>query len=388
MPKQKVRKPKRHIRKSILVILTLCITLSILVWQVPKYMSKTKLKDLGYDKETIKIIQSEDLANTIISHKYYSDYLAKSIRDKTLNQEYLSLYAAITTDRTLEAKDFLLYNRLLDKGYEEDQLDNLFNNLTFYEITPLLVFDYQWDEKPYIEDCIANRDTNSETTFILSDSYLSRYKLKKEAETNVTDTLVNSTYTLNNDYVPADITDISTQYAVNGIQLTAQAADAFTSFAQVGVSTNHNFFATTGYISYDTQESAYNSFLARMSETEADSISIRAGHSEHQTGLAVNVASTYETSVAFEETETYKWICENCTDYGFIQRYPAGKETITGVSDELGHLRYLGKDLAKKVKDSSLTFDEYYCLYLANWEEKSDKPSKTILDQIDDYNAH
>ena len=387
MSKRTIKKPKRHIRKSILVFLILCLTIGILAWQVPKFIARTKLKDLGYDKVTIKEIQSQKLTDTILTHKYYSNYLADSIRNKSLNKDYLSLYASISSDRTLEAKDFLLYNRLLDKGYEEDQLDNLFNNLTFYELTPLLVFDYQWDENPYIEDCKNHRDTNSETSFTLSDSYLVRYKLKKDANTTHSDTLVNSTYTLSSDYVPSSLTDISTQYAVAGIQLDAQAAEAFTSFAQAGVSASHNFYATTGYISYEIQDSAYNSFLTRMTSSEADKISIRPGHSEHQTGLAVNVAATFETSVAFQDTETYQWLCETCTDYGFIQRYPAGKETITGISDELGHFRYVGKDLAKKIKDSSLTFDEYYCLYLAKWEDEKDKPSKTILNQISEYDV-
>lgn len=106
--------------------------------------------------------------------------MEQCILDGSLQEEYLPLYAAIKTDRTLTDTDFLLYNRLMDKGYEVDQLQNLFNNLTFIELTPLLAFDYQWDENPYIQDCKNNRDHNSESSFSLSDSYYQLYKLQKK----------------------------------------------------------------------------------------------------------------------------------------------------------------------------------------------------------------
>ena len=66
----------------------------------------------------------------------------------------------------------------------------------------------------------------------------------------------------------------------------------------------------------------------------------------------------------FAETETFKWLSENCYKYGFILRYPEGKEDITGYSYEAWHYRYVGKELAEKVYDSGLTYDEYYAYYL------------------------
>lgn len=387
MPKQ-VKKRKRHIRKSLIFVLVIAIAAVVLAYNVPRMMQEAKLKELGYSSETIKVIEEKELSNTIITHSYYSEYLEQVLNDGTINTSYLSLYAAITTDRTLSDLDFLLYNRLMDKGYEEDQLQNLFNNLTFNELTPLLVFDYQWDENPYIEDCQKNRETNSETSFSLSDSYYQFYKLQREIpDANNINTLVNSTYSLTNDYVPSDLTDVSTQYSVTGVQLRSEAQEAFTNFSMAGVQAGHNFYATVGYRSYEVQESAYNSLLSSMSESEADKNGIRAGHSEHQLGLAVNVAATYETSVSFEQTETYQWMLENCNEYGFIQRYPASKSSITGVEGELDHFRYVGKDLASKITASNLTYDEYYGLYLAPWDEESCIPSKSILNSIEDYNV-
>lgn len=382
--KNHAKKPKRHIRKSLLVVLALIIIACFLAFKIPEYKLDSDLKDLGYSKDTIKVIKEEELQDTLLLHSYYSSYLEQSILDGTLEKQYLNLYTVVE-DRELEAKDFLLYARLYDKGYEEDQLENLFSNLYFYEITPLLVFDYQWDENPYIDDCKENRSANSETSFSLTNSYYTLYKLTKEiSDPSNVNTLVNSTYTLDETYVPS-VAELDTQYSAEGISMQSEAANAFTSFATAGVETGHNFFATVGYVDYDTQDIAYQSLLLSMSEEEADQYGARCGHSEHQTGLAVNVANTYETDVEFKDSEVYQWMLENCVSYGFINRYPTSKSSITGVHDEVEHFRYLGKELAQKVTESNLTYDEYYCLYLSSWIDEASKPSESILEQIENY---
>lgn len=382
-------KPKRHIRKSLVVVLVVGIVIGLLIWKVPTIMNEAKLKDLGYSSEAIQKIEEDKLSSTIIQNSYYSKYLESSILDNSLKKDYISLYAAIKTDRTLENKDFLLYNRLLDEGYESDQLENLFNNLYFYELTPLLVFDYQWDENPYIDDCKNNRETNSEASFTLSSSYYTLYKLQYDiTDPSNTNVLVNSTYGLASDYVPNALVELDSQFGVNGVQLQQEASDAFVKFVVDGINNNHYFYATVGYRNYETQESAYSSLLASMSEDEADKNGFRAGHSEHQTGLAVNVTATYETDVSFKDSQTYQWMKENCASYGFINRYPDEKSIITGNSDESDHFRYVGKDLAQKIVASNLTYDEYYLLYLSSWDDKSNIPSLNITSNIADYNVN
>lgn len=382
------KRRKRHIRKSLLVVVALLITSVFMMFWIPKISNEAKLKELGYDSDAIKIIEKQDLTQTILQHSYYSKYLSTSIKDGSLRTEYIALYAAIKSDRTLESVDFLLYNRLLDIGYESDQLENLFNQLQFFELTPLLVFNYQWDENPYIEDCLNNRASNSADSFSLSSSYFELYKVQSTITSPASiNALINNTYTLPSDYIPSNLENLSLQYAVSDVSLQQEAKQAFESFAQAAMEANHNFYATVGYRSYETQEAAYNSVLARMSEAQADQYTIRPGHSEHQSGLAVNIASTYETNDDFINTQTYQWMKENCNAYGFIQRYPSSKSTITGVTNEEDHLRYVGKELAQKVTESTLTYDEYYLLYLAQWDDTSNKPSKSILQEIPDYNV-
>jgi LAS superfamily LD-carboxypeptidase LdcB len=95
--------------------------------------------------------------------------------------------------------------------------------------------------------------------------------------------------------------------------------------------------------------------------TERDKVSARPGHSEHQTGMAVDINDLEQT---FENTVEGRWLSLNAWKFGFILRYPKGRESITGYDYEPWHFRYLGSDLAEAVYCSGLTYDEFYVRYL------------------------
>jgi len=386
------RTPKRHrkrrkLKKGVKILLLLLVILIAALITVPKIRTNSKLRSLGYTKEQIAQIKKMNLTKTILDNEYYSEHLAKEIEQGTIRTEYIPLYTAITGEKTLTEKDYLLYNRLLDAGYEQDQIENLFSQLEFYEITPLLVFDYQWDETAYIDDCIKNRATNSPDSFTLTGSYRTAYKVKKETDnpTSVS-ALVNQTYYLTDSFIPAELGDISSQYAISDQKLSKPALDALVDMCEAGITNGTQFFVTTSYRSYDTQETAYKTFLNTMSEAQADAICNRAGFSEHQTGLAINVAATYETDKDFIDTNVYSWLKATCANYGWIARYPEEKKILTGMGDEPDHFRYLGRDLALAVTESKLTYDEYYCLYLKSWEDEANKPAEDILNATDYHN--
>lgn len=121
--------------------------------------------------------------------------------------------------------------------------------------------------------------------------------------------------------------------------------------------------AFSGFRSYEYQTTLYNNYVARDGKEEADRYSARPGHSEHQTGLAFDIGEKGREDLwltsAFGETEAGKWLVNNAPDYGFILRYPKGKEHITGFMYESWHFRHLGVDIAKKVNESGLTLEEY-----------------------------
>lgn len=117
----------------------------------------------------------------------------------------------------------------------------------------------------------------------------------------------------------------------------------------------------SGYRSYATQASLFASYARRHGEAAASRFSSRPGHSEHQSGLAVDFAGADQTcwvDDCFEQTAAGKWLAAHAHEYGFILRYPKGKEKITGYQYEPWHFRYVGRELAGALHQSGLTMEE------------------------------
>ena len=153
--------------------------------------------------------------------------------------------------------------------------------------------------------------------------------------------IANKTYALPSDYAP-------------GAQKVA--TDAFNQMKADAAKEGLNLFVVSGYRSYEYQKNLYNRYVARDGKAAADTYSARPGHSEHQTGLAFDICSL-ETS--FENTAEGKWLAANAHKYGFILRYPKGKQSITGYIYEPWHFRYIGVDKATAVYQSGLCLEEY-----------------------------
>lgn len=118
----------------------------------------------------------------------------------------------------------------------------------------------------------------------------------------------------------------------------------------------------SGYRSYDYQQVVLNA-LIKEKGNDAYKLVALPGASEHQTGLAVDFAyyenGIYNDDVKENDKEAI-WLKNNCWKYGFILRYPKGKENITGYNFEPWHFRFVGLELAKKIYDEDLTLEEYY----------------------------
>ena len=139
-----------------------------------------------------------------------------------------------------------------------------------------------------------------------------------------------------------------------GINLTAKKQ--FERLADEAKSQGLNIYISSGYRSYGTQSSIYQDNVSKYGEAIADTFSARPGYSEHQTGLAIDV-NTVDDS--FAGTPEARWLADHAHEYGFIIRYPEGKEDITGYQYEPWHIRYLGIDTATAVYNSGLTLEEY-----------------------------
>ncbi|MDZ7834343.1 MAG: D-alanyl-D-alanine carboxypeptidase family protein [Alkalibacterium sp.] len=177
--------------------------------------------------------------------------------------------------------------------------------------------------------------------------------------------LVNKEYSLPEDYVPANLVtvDVPTVLPNPEIkQMREVAADALKEMFDAAETSGIVLHARSGYRSYQTQVQLFRNYASTHGEEAANKYSARAGESEHQTGLVMDVTSdsvNNQITSEFGETEEGQWVSENAHEYGFIIRYPEGKSDITGYIYEPWHLRYLGEELATDVYESGLTYEEY-----------------------------
>ncbi len=154
-----------------------------------------------------------------------------------------------------------------------------------------------------------------------------------------------------------------------GPGLTADMYNAFTEMRAAAASDGLSIYMLYGYRGYSIQNSRYATMTANFGEDEAKLYCAEAGRSEHQTGLAADINTSNdranpELAAEFAATDEGKWLNENCYKYGFIIRYPDGKEAETGFAYAPWHVRYVGKELAETLYNGSdwITLEEYYGL--------------------------
>ena len=192
---------------------------------------------------------------------------------------------------------------------------------------------------------------NNETTFTTSKGFNG---VVKNGVTYIDGYLiVNKTYSLPSNY---------------GSALTSQTTEAFAQMQAAALLEGIDLYISSGFRSYQRQNTLYNNYVARDGVNKADTFSARPGHSEHQSGLAFDVCShnldgkNACINSNFDNTPQAQWLAQNCYKYGFILRYPEGKTNETGYKYESWHFRYVGIDLATKLYNNGnwLTLEDYF----------------------------
>ena len=272
--------------------------------------------------------------------------------------------------------------KLLEKGYEINQikeLEKLYNNKRLDYILTLDKDDNLISiakEKYYIDKhleeylaYIKENKCNNATAILKINTYTNYdfYSHDIEAKNLSNTMIVNKFYKLKEDFVPNNLVDISNLYAW-GTDNKAQkeVLDAFIRMQKDCLDqTGLKLLINSAYRSYKEQEEVYNDYVKKNNEEYADTIAARPGHSEHQTGLSLDIFSTKDTKIkTFGESDTFKWLKDNAYKYGFIIRYPKDKEAITGFNYEPWHYRYVGLEIAKEIYEEDITYEEYYEYYL------------------------
>ncbi|KRG14839.1 M15 family metallopeptidase [Lederbergia galactosidilytica] len=187
------------------------------------------------------------------------------------------------------------------------------------------------------------------------------------AEPNDVAILVNKQYRLPDQYEPDDLVypDVPFIFSekVEKRKLRKVAAKALEKMFAAAEKDGVYLAGASGYRSQSTQVTIYNNYVDQDGKEKADRYSARPGHSEHQTGLSIDVSGiSAECAVeeCFADTAEAKWVADHAHEHGFIIRYPKDKENLTGYIYEPWHIRYVGKELAKEIFEQDITLEEYY----------------------------
>lgn len=272
--------------------------------------------------------------------------------------------------------------KLGELGYKDEMLEYLLNQDD--KIKDIVL------EKEYNENIV---DFLKQKYFILKnlDAYLSYYEKNKNdglehvvsmvnvhanydhyddvKETDISDEklmLVNKYNYLPEDYNPSDIVEVKNWYCYGENKIKNEVYQKFIEMFNAAETSGQKIIISSGFRTYEEQKETYNSYVDRYGVKKADTLAARPGFSEHETGLTLDITTGNATKDTFEDTEAFKWLNENSYKYGFILRYPKDKEDITGYDYEPWHYRYVGVEVATKIHELDITFDEYYAYYLAD----------------------
>ena len=374
----KKRKRKINKKRILILVLFLLIILSIGIYLIVP-------KRYGYQKDVINVFKEDNFYEKIKETKKYSKTLETAVIENNYKKEYFDEYLDINY---VEEDNFINnINKLLDLGYKNKDIN------TFYEKVPKSIdvitsnkydkniinyislnyfkeenldryikYDFI-DTKSVYDTAILKEKYNYEDTVTFVNAYLDKdyysndIPLSKD-EASKLDVIVNKYYKLDKDYEPEDLTVINSKFASGTQKLRKEAADKFEEMASAMLKENLKIYAGSTYRSYSYQEGLYNRYVKKDGFKEAETYSARAGYSEHQLGLAVDIVNG-KWNYLSEGDKEYTWLINNSYKYGFILRYPHESEYITGYVFEDWHFRYLGIDLATKVHESKLTYDEY-----------------------------
>lgn len=371
MRKNQNNKRKKSIRKKISLLIISFVFINILTF-LPLNIKNMPLL-AGYLLTKEDIISNEEF---IMKFNYVKDnvkYLYIDSSDSDLHSEVDKVEALLNEGVTEKVKILIsdLTNRFNEISSKNQlELEKLFNEVNdeklegFFEDEIETVNGYKeefenlYKDKKYSE---AKEVLDSLREYIENNKKLANtrkinevYDEKSEEDPSLREPkyingilIVNKEYGLPDTYAPGE---------------NAEAREAFermkTDAANEGIYLN----AFSTYRSYYTQERLYSNYVYTYGQSPTDTFSARPGFSEHQTGLAFDIGGLDRSlwaQVDFMYTEEAKWLKENCHKYGFILRYPEGKEWKTGYMYESWHFRYIGVEHSVNFANSDLTLEEY-----------------------------
>lgn len=178
--------------------------------------------------------------------------------------------------------------------------------------------------------------------------------------------LVNKQFALPSNYTPSDLVNPNVPFIFKGQsekrKMRKEAAKALEDLFAGAEKDGISLLGVSAYRSHETQKALFNNYIQKDGEQKALTYSAQPGHSEHETGLAIDVTGgdgKYAAEDGFANTKESAWLSKHAAEYGFIIRYLKGKESVTGYQYEPWHIRYVGKQAAKEIASKGIALEEY-----------------------------
>ena len=379
------KKKKAQIRKFYELLFVVLVIIAIVLFVIA--FNKKSLKKIGYNKEEIAIIETltKEEQDIIMDHKYN-----KNIKDIINYDQYdkNKLDSYLTYIEKYKNVDYLKIVKLVsDKDFDEKEIDEYIPLIEKYDnVSGVILYVNEYKDKFELDQTTLNILDGKYFIKEYIDRYISYYKDHSDLDADeiitrinanldhefYTDskpadltkgmyTLVNKYNHLSSDYVPSDLVQVDRRFTENNTKVVSIANDNFVKLAEAGVEAGVYLLATTCYRDYNFQSILYNNYVKNDGVKNADTYSARPGSSEHQLGYSLDLTNNNHVDFDnFVYTEEYKWLKDNAHKYGFILRYPEGKEYITGYIFEPWHIRYVGEEIATYIYENNITYEEYY----------------------------
>ena len=290
------------------------------------------------------------VAGGIGAKKYY-DYINSypyKLEKAGYNEKEIKVLTSKLKDEELDKILKMKYNKLVDDFITQKYF--IFKNL-----------------KEYISYYTDNSDLSKKDVVALVNVKGNKDQYESTEATDISKKellLVNKHNYLTKEYKPDKLVDVSVKYCYGQNKISEEVYNKYISMYNAAKEEGLYLIITSAYREYEFQETLWKKYAAQQGEEWADSIAARPGYSEHQSGLALDIVTYNSNMNDFENTKEFKWLQDNAHKYGFILRYPKGKEKLTGYNYESWHYRYVGVETATKIKKLGITFDEYYAYYL------------------------
>ena len=314
---------------------------------------KDSLLNLGYKEEEIELISSLSEQQQAYFIDTYNAELLNYLNDEDFISTNLDLYLKYD-----ELSDYKTIIYLVNNDYFS-------NNLTSDLLKDKFFILKNIDKYLEYGEYFANiRDI---VEYVNTKSYLKGYEDYVNADTNQGNLILANKLNYLGDYTPEDLVTVDSDYYMQGeVMLQAEAYEHLKEMFDDARKEKLYFYISTAYRSFDFQTALYNSYLVYDSQEVVDTYSSRPGFSDHQTGLACDIGKVGYKFSSFTDTPECKWLHENAYKYGFILRYPEGKENITKYTYESWHFRYVGIDASTFIHDNNITLEEYYAFFVEN----------------------